>query len=219
MKSNVIGTLVFILSIGVGLAHEGLGHEKDSVKTERDSSKVAEDIADSKHDTSQEHAGEMKMGESKVTAALSDFPSLHPMIVHFAIVLIIVAAGLQLVNLWLKKMEIGWITTAILFGGVVTALLAAKLFHPHTHGLGAHAQLVLDQHDLWADWTINTAIFALVLQLSGYFLFKGKKWISFLVAVVLVASAYSVSRAGHYGSQLVHLEGVGPQGKFLEMEH
>lgn len=219
MKLNVIGILVFILSIGVGMAHDGIGHEKDFVKIETDSSTVAFDIADSKHETSQEHDGEMKMDESKVTAALSDFPNLHPLIVHFAIVLIIVAAGLQLVNLWLKKSEIGWITTVILFGGVASALLAAKLFHPHTHGLGAHAQLVLDQHDLWADWTINTAIVALVLQLSGHFLFKGKKWITFLAAVVLITSAYSVSRAGHYGAQLVHLEGVGPQGKFLELEH
>lgn len=219
MKSNVIGILVFILSISVGMGHDGLGHERDSVKIETGSSTVAFDIADSKHDASQEHEVEMKMDKSKVTAALSDFPSLHPMIVHFAIVLIIVAAGLQLVNLWLRKFEIGWITTAILFGGVASALLAAKLFHPHTQGLGAHAQLVLDQHDLWADWTIYTAIFALVLLLSGHFLFKEKKWLPVLAAIVLITSAYSVSRAGHYGSQLVHLEGVGPQGKFLEIEH
>lgn len=40
-----------------------------------------------------------------------------------------------------------------------------------------------------------------------------------VVAVVLTMSAYAVLHVGHYGAQLVHIEGIGPQGKYLEMEH
>ena len=40
-----------------------------------------------------------------------------------------------------------------------------------------------------------------------------------IVAVVLLSAAYDVPQAGHYGAQLVHIEGVGPQGDFLELEH
>lgn len=41
--------------------------------------------------------------EKKVTASLDDFPTLHPLIVHFAIVLLIVGAALQLVNVYFIK--------------------------------------------------------------------------------------------------------------------
>ncbi|WP_298247807.1 hypothetical protein [uncultured Christiangramia sp.] len=39
-----------------------------------------------------------------------------------------------------------------------------------------------------------------------------------MVFLVLGFAAYSVSEAGHYGSQLVYIEGVGPQGEYLESE-
>lgn len=161
----------------------------------------------------------MPVEESKVTADLDDFPSLHPLIVHFAISLIIIAAAIQLVNLVFLKKEIAWLTAGILLIGVGAAWLAAKNFHPHTHGISEHAKLVLEQHDKWADWTINTGLIGLVLQIVNLFVFKDKRWAMAVVAAVLVVSAYSVSRAGHYGAQLVHIEGIGPQGKYLETEH
>ncbi|MHA6250018.1 hypothetical protein ACXYMU_18950 [Pontibacter sp. CAU 1760] len=39
------------------------------------------------------------------------------------------------------------------------------------------------------------------------------------MALLLAGAAYFVSMAGHYGAQLVHLEGVGPQGNYLEAAH
>lgn len=214
MKSKIISTLVFILSIGVGLANEGLGQGQDSTKTNREGMDHQQMSADT---VSQPVV--MPHDESKLTADLSDFPTLHPLIVHFAIVLILVAAGLQLLNFYLMKKEISWIVAGILLGGVLAAWLAANNFHPHTTGLSEHVKQVLAQHDKWADWTINAGIVAVILQIINLFVFKGKRWAAGVIAVVLIVSAYSVSRAGHYGSQLVHIEGIGPQGKFLEMEH
>ena len=37
-----------------------------------------------------------------------------------------------------------------------------------------------------------------------------------IVAVPLIASAVTVSIAGHHGAMLVHMEGIGPMGKGLE---
>jgi hypothetical protein len=54
---------------------------------------------------------------------------------------------------------------------------------------------------------------------AGITLRRYKRIASIAVAITLVVSAYSVSRAGHYGAQLVHIEGIGPQGKFLEIDH
>ncbi|WP_460881068.1 hypothetical protein [Pontibacter rugosus] len=79
--------------------------------------------------------------------------------------------------------------------------------------------LVLDQHDLYADWTIYLGGIGLVSQLLSQFLFKGKRWSVLVVAFVLTGTAYAVAMAGHYGAQLVHIEGVGPQGKYLDTGH
>lgn len=215
MRRHIFLFVILFTTVTTLFAHGGKKHKKDSVKT--DSALIVQ-----KHeagDTVHQHDEGMKIDESKVTADLNDFPSIHPLIVHFAIVLIIVAAGIQLLNIYFMKKEIAWIITAILFAGVLTAWAAGKNFHPHTHGISEHAKLVLDQHDKWADCTIYSGIVALILHAVNLFVFKDKRWAVAVVTLVLAVSAYSVSRAGHYGAQLVHIEGIGPQGKYLEMEH
>lgn len=220
MKTIIASMLVLLITASNGFSHDGKKHKKDSTKRAMDSTmNMGQQKEHAIGDTIHHHDEGMAMDESKVTADLKDFPTLHPLIVHFAIVLIIVAAGLQLLNLWLMKMEISWIVAGILLVGVLAAWFASKNFHPHTHGISDHAQLVLDQHDKWADWTINSGIVAVLIQIANLFVFKTKRWAAAVVAIVLAVSAYSVSRAGHYGSQLVHIEGIGPKGEFLEMEH
>jgi len=242
--SNIVKMRVYILSILLisvcatfAVAHGGKKHKKDSTKAQTDSTEQMHG-EHAQGDTVHHHDEEMKPDESKVTADLDDFPSLHPLIVHFAIVLIIIAAALQLLNVILLKKHLAWIITGILLVGFLAAWFASKNFHPHTHGISAHAKLVLEQHDKFADWTINTATIGLLMQI-GYLILShywGKmkavpvegidrglrnysRIAAVVIAAVLVTSAYFVSRAGHYGAQLVHIEGIGPQGKFLEMEH
>lgn len=233
MKVYFLSLLLLLACATFAVAHGGKKHKKDST-AQADTTKQEHAQGDTVH----HHDEGMKPDESKVTADLEDFPSLHPLIVHFAIVLIIVAAALQLLNVFLLKKELAWIIAAILLIGFLAAWFAAKDLHPHTHGLTKHAEMVLEQHDKFADWTINTAMVGLALQIIYLFLLKYSKAMTtapvegvdgfasklsrisaVVIALVLLSSAYCVSRAGHYGSQLVHIEGVGPQGKFLEMEH
>ena len=216
MKTLPICATLVLISISIVFAHDGKKHKNDSAKTADSIAIVQRHTAG---DTVHHHDEGMVHDEKKVTADLDDFPTLHPLIVHFAIVLIIVAAVMQLLNVFLMKKEISWIITGILFAGVLAAWLAAKNFHPHTHGIAEHAKQVLAQHDKWADWTINSGIVALILGIANLFLFRDKQWAVAIVALAMVVSSYSVCRAGHYGSQLVHIEGIGPQGKFLEMDH
>lgn len=212
MKTRLVLLLVLILFAVIRMdAHKGHKKKKqDSTVTQ---------VEHIQGDTVHHHDEAMVSNQSKVTAALDDFPSLHPLIVHFAIVLIVVAAALQLLNLILIKKEIAWIIAAILLIGVLAAWMAGRNFHPHTHGISEHAKMVLEQHDTWAEWTINAGIIALILQVVNLFVFKTKRWAMAVIAVILTTSAFSVSCAGHYGAQLVHIEGIGPQGKYLEMEH
>lgn len=216
MKFRILIFIALISSVSFqAVAHGGKKHKKDSTKVQVDS--VAHEHVQG--DTVHHHDEGMVIDQSKIKADFGDFPTLHPLIVHFAIVLIVVAAALQLLNIVLIKRELAWITAGILLVGFLAVWFASGKFHPHTHGISDHAQLVLDQHDKWADWTKYSAMIALVLQIINLFLFKSKRWAMAIVGIVLGVSAFSVSMAGHYGSQLVHIEGIGPQGKFLEMEH
>ena len=212
MKTRRVLAIALMLSISMPIAaHQGhKNNANDSIVTKAEHVQV---------DTLHHHEDAVTNGPSKVTADLGDFPTLHPLIVHFAIVLIVVAAVLQLLNLILVKKEVAWIITGILLIGVLAAWMAGRNFHPHTHGISDHAKSVLEQHDTWADWTINTGVFSLLLQVVNLFFFKTKRWAMAVVAVVLAVSGYSVALAGHYGAQLVHLEGIGPKGNYLEKGH
>lgn len=89
-------------------------------------------------------------------------------------------------------------------GSTALSRLAATNFHPHTDDLGEQAQSVLDQHDHWADWTINFGIVALLLQITDLFSFNAKRW---AFDTVQILSGYSVAQVAHYGAPLVHIEG------------
>ena len=168
--------------------------------------------------TPEEHAAHQQ-DPSTAHATPADFPNKHPLIVHFPIVLLLVAAAVALCNILFLSRELDWIVTIGTIIGFATAFYATKFEHPHTNGLTEHAQLVLDQHDLYADWTVYLAGVGLVAQVLSHFLFKGSRWSVIVAAFILTGAAYAVAMAGHYGAQLVHIEGVGPQGKYLETDH
>lgn len=213
MRTIYLVIIFICAAITWSFAHGGKKHKKDSVR--QDTSIVTTDTVSHDH----HHNDNGHASEKPLKADLHDFPSLHPLIVHFAIVLIIIAAVLQVLNLIFLKKEFTWIVTGLIVIGFNTAVLASTKFHPHTHGLSEHAEAVLGLHDQYADWTLYLAGLGGGLQIVNLFLFKGKRWAIGLVAVVMIAASYCIIHAGHYGAQLVHIEGVGPQGKFLETDH
>lgn len=56
------------------------------------------------------------------------------------------------------------------------------------------------------------------MKVISLFWLKLKRGFEIAVLLVMAFSAFSVSQAGHYGAQLVYIEGVGPQGKYLGNE-
>jgi uncharacterized membrane protein len=208
--------IFFAVAISVSLAP---GEKKDT----------GSEIADTTH-TSQT-IDPSYGNDTGVTARFRDFPSIHPLIVHFAISFILIAALMQIVNIFLLKREVAWMILGILLIGLVAAYLASSGFHPHTHGISRHAKLVLEQHDQWAEQTNFSAMVALIAQLAYMFFIeirkkrntlniaqKTNRILTLIIALIMNFSAYSVLNAGHYGAQLVHIEGIGPQGKYLETE-
>ena len=204
-------SLLLLLSIPAALAHGDDDHNKKDSTEQQGQVQEIDDHGVADFDTE-------ARAKQSVKADFDEFPNLHPLLVHFPIVLLLLAALISIANILFLKRDLDWIITIFTGLGALGAYAAGRWFHPHAHDLTEQMQAVLDQHDLYADWTIWLSITAFVLQLISQFILKQKRWAVIVVSLVLAGAAYSVSQAGHYGSQLVHIEGVGPKGNYLESE-
>jgi uncharacterized membrane protein len=148
---------------------------------------------------------------------LTEFPTFHPLVVHFPIVLIIVAAVFQILSLFVFRREFSWAVVFLALFGAVGAYLASNVFHPHTTELSENAQRLLLEHELYADLTFWLAAGGLLAKLVSNFIFKRPWWGETIATLALIGAAVAVALAGHHGAELVHKEGVGPKGNFLEM--
>lgn len=149
----------------------------------------------------------------------TSFSTFHPLIVHFPIVLLIVAALLQVVGLFYAKKNWDIITLLLLAGGALGAYLSGSYFHPHTEGLTLSASEILKRHEFYAMLTVLFSAVALVLKFLSIFLSERKRrLLEVVITITLLSAAVNVSLAGHWGAYLTHIEGVGPQGKYIENE-
>ena len=215
----LLAAFALLIFTHTSFAHDPKEHKKEENKETAANSVTQQPMAgmDTVLLEEHEHAEE---DNNIVNASLHDFPNMHPLVVHFPIVLLLLAFLAQLLALFIWKNELSLVTMALLAGGFVGAYLASTSFHAHTGDLSNTAQQVLDLHDRYANFTVWSSGIALLLKIAGHFLLKRKFWMEIVVVVFLAGAAYSVIRAGHYGATLVHLHGVGPQGKYLEMhEH
>ncbi len=219
MRYSIVFTLILAFSSFNAYAHGKEEHKKE--QTTEDSSHHHQDATTDFEQNPMEEGhqtGTVFPGSRLMHPKTSDFPSLHPLIVHFPIVLLILAFLLQIAALFWWKKELGLTSGILLLFGFITAYLASGSLHPHTEGLNETASGILALHDQYAEYTVWLSGIAFLLKVLSHFLLRQKIWMEILVAVLLAATAYSVSQAGHYGAALVHLQGVGPQGEHLEME-
>lgn len=102
----VVLFMLFFFSGMVAFAHGGKDHEK------KDTSEQAEQIKmEGENSLAITPDVQKPQGEGKVTAAFSHFPNLHPLLVHFPIVLLLLAALLAIANIVFLKKELTWIVT------------------------------------------------------------------------------------------------------------
>jgi len=160
----------------------------------------------------------INMPAQSASPNLWNFPNYHPLVVHFPIVLLLFAAFLQLLSFWRKDLNLA--VLILLAAGTAGAWLASEIFdaHPDTKALSQEAKNIFHVHHQFADYTTWLSTAALVLKSFTFFITKRKLFFEGLVFAVLTASAIAVSVSGHYGSYLVHIEGVGPKGNLLKGE-
>jgi uncharacterized membrane protein len=215
---TLLTLLILVLSSTLAFAHGGEEHKKEQ----------QQDTVVSGNEDVNHHETDVNVVEQHIShqhpentmASLSDFPSLHPLIVHFPIVLLLLAFLLQTTSLFVFNESLSWVTIIILALGLTGAIVAGKYVHPHTtNEISERAALVLAEHERFASFTIWFSGIALLFKIISQFFLKKKLVVEIIIALILLGAAISVGIAGHHGADLVHIEGIGPQGKFLETNH
>ncbi|MUP47383.1 hypothetical protein E0K83_16705 [Gramella sp. BOM4] len=217
MKSKLL-TIILFCFIGIVSAQHNHNHEGQNANETDSVHATSAGTEETKgHEESNVGHEAVEAGEP-VKASLDSFPNLHPLVVHFPIVLLLLAGLLQLIQLFVLNRNLDWVILLCVGVGFIGAYIAGVYAHPHTHNLTEAAKQVLEQHDKFAEWTIYASALGAVLKLGSLFLIRKKRLFEIAVFLILGFAAFSVSEAGHYGAQLVYLEGVGPQGEYLETE-
>jgi uncharacterized membrane protein len=140
---------------------------------------------------------------------------LHPAIVHFPIVLILLGTMAAVVASVLRRWHLPWLAAVLLCAGAAGAFAAARTGGQQAEMVGEisdTAELVLDKHEDWGKLTRTLAFTAAVLALVSASLARFPKVTRSLgaaTALAAVAAAYAVAQTGHYGGQLVYKHGVG----------
>lgn len=214
-------TLFLILTMLLMVGNTVFAHgDEDHREKQQDTTTIEADAQEMDSSIShglQERNHHLKIEESEIVEAeMSDFSNLHPLVVHFPIVLLLLAVITQIASFFLWKKQLSWITFLLLAGGFLGAYVASTFVHPHTTGLTQAASLVLEKHDLFASYTMWLSGIGLLLKAVSLFFLKDKLWLEIAIVIMLAGAAFTVSKAGHYGATLAHIHGVGVQGKFIE---
>ena len=214
-KYRSLASILFLfftasLFAGIALAHEA--HNKNAAANTAVNASTQEPPSN----TEQTPSTDM-VSPAAAAMPVTEFPTFHPLVVHFPIMLIIMAAAFQVVSIAVFQREMGWTVIVLSLLGVIGAYLSSNVFHPHTQGLTENAQRLLEEHELYAQYSLLLAGVGFILKLISVFVLKRKWWSEAMVTIVLLGAAIAVAVAGHHGAELVHKEGVGPRGNFLEM--
>lgn len=149
-----------------------------------------------------------------------EFPSLHPLVVHFPIVLILLAAALQVVLAWKDLKQIKWVTLVIMAGAFFSSLAASTIFHAEPSADAPKAALeMFEAHEKYAQLTLWMSGITFLLKSIGVFFKINRRSFEIIVLIAAIIAAVFLSIAGHHGAKLTHVAGVGPMGKYLMKGH
>jgi uncharacterized membrane protein len=140
---------------------------------------------------------------------------LHPAIVHFPIVLLLLGSMAAVLAAFTPRWHLPWLTALMLAAGAMGAALATRTGNQQAEMAGdisQRAEALLDEHEEWAERTRTLAFAAAILALTAASLAhfpKTARALRSATALMAVAAAFSVAKTGHYGGQLVYKHGVG----------
>lgn len=140
---------------------------------------------------------------------------LHPALVHFPIVLILLGALVALPAAFTPRWHLRWIAAALLALGAFGTVAASATGEEDGEAVERQpgVEAVLEQHEEWAERTQGFSIAAGLCALAAAA--ATLRWprvaqgVGIASAVVALFAAFCVFETGHYGGQLVYRHGAG----------
>jgi uncharacterized membrane protein len=140
------------------------------------------------------------------------FPNLHPLFVHFPIVLLLLAAMAQLAVLFLaENKQLKWLSFLLIVTGCVGAFIAIKTATHVSGDADERAIAIYEWHQLLGQITFYSSLVAAILRFITIKWFTNN-WVEIFLAVLFIAVGILVAITAHHGAQMVYIYGVGPMG-------
>lgn len=140
---------------------------------------------------------------------------LHPAVVHFPIVLLLLGAPLAVVSVFFRKWNLPVIAAVVLVLGATGAVVAAWTGEKAAEMAGeltGNGENVLDEHEEAGESARNFGCIAAVLAVVSALLHRkptAARCVGAVAALSALVAAFFVAQAGHYGGQVVYKHGVG----------
>lgn len=155
------------------------------------------------------------------TGTLADFPKLHPLVIHFPIVFLILAFIIQIVSFFVYKNELSWVTVFLVVLGFIGAYLATNFFHggdPNLSALDPISRATFERHEQYASYTVWISGIAALIKIISHFFFKRKLWTEIIAVILMAGAVYTITITGDMGARLVHIDAIGVQGNKIPAE-
>lgn len=139
-------------------------------------------------------------------------PNIHPMIVHFPIVLLLLAVLLDISGLLLKKFN--WVEKSALLLYILGTIAAAAAFFTgraafDSIDIPANVIPAINEHADWAEITLWFFIAFTVIRFSLLFFSSIKKIVLITIVLIGLIGTYFVYQTAEHGAKLVFGYGLG----------
>jgi len=140
---------------------------------------------------------------------------LHPAVVHFPIVLIVLGAALSVVAVFWRKGYVPAFAAALLTLGALGAWAATETGESDgglVESSAPQVETLLDAHEDWAKRTLTASVIAAVIAIGAAALFRfprAARGVAVAAALAAGGASWSVYETGHRGGALVYRHGAG----------
>jgi uncharacterized membrane protein len=140
---------------------------------------------------------------------------LHPAVVHFPIVLIVLGAALSVVAVFWRKGYVPAFAAALLALGALGAWAATQTGESDgglIENTAAPVETLLEAHENWGKRTLTAAVIAAVVAIGAAALFRFPRTarvVAVAAALAAGAASWAVYETGHRGGALVYRHGAG----------
>lgn len=147
--------------------------------------------------------------------AILALPSpLHPAVVHFPIVLLLLGAVAAVAAVFIRRWQLPGIAAALCVLGAAGATLAVQTGDREGELAGDTPAIAswVDLHEEWAERTQVAAIIAALLAVGAAVITRwpmAARTLGVATALGAMVSAWCVIETGHHGGQLVYRHGAG----------